>query len=815
MGNVIYDTTYEALIETIQNYYGPTSIGWENITASGVLTNDRIIEEINKLPNCHAIANHDGTVRVIQQTYSTGSTSSLENLAQSINSNAQTGTANKTATMTINAPASTTYEQGVFKATKNINATTTKQFICKEVVPAVAAAGVGIKLGKTIDSALYNANPDFWDSHGLQGLDPNTWSGITQDMNGSLGELALGTCFNMLFGIDPTTKKAQAYIDENAFAYLTTYMQREGFLSGNIGAHVSDEVFNSLEYKDYYKNPTPLYSSVAGYMEYTSEENINESFTISNGYMLALPTPLSDDTTVIMGVSTQSGSKITCTYSDHFEPAEFPLIYTIEVDGVTYYHNLGGLLPSTRGAFLNFSTIANYTMLDSNSLPDLFRIIFGGNIATDQLDGVGNQDGATLPQLNNAMSVNDVLNALRNQYPDLFNSAVTNDVAQPDGSTTTYTYLPIPYPNTNGAGDTHPTGGTGTQTQSNTEFDPQNAPQSDYDYFWNLIDPTKPTFPDWDDGSGGDGLTPTPTIPDGSASALWKIYNPSQAELDSFGAWLWSPAFVDQILKAFNDPMQAIIGLHKIFVTPPVSGSGSIKVGYLTSSASANYVSAQYVDLDCGSVTVYEYFGNVFDYEPYTKIHLYLPFIGIVQLDNSDIMRGKISVKYHVDVLTGSCLAEVKVTRDGAGGTLYTFSGNCAVQYPVSSGSYVGIVTGLLGLAGGIAGTIASGGALAPALMGAGASVGVMHTNVSHTGSISSNAGAMGIKKPYLIIERPQPKLPTNGVNIEGKPENKTLKLSSLHGYVKVKKAHYDGIACTSNELDNIKGLLTSGVYIN
>ena len=260
--------------------------------------------------------------------------------------------------------------------------------------------------------------------------------------------------------------------------------------------------------------------------------------------------------------------------------------------------------------------------------------------------------------------------------------------------------------------------------------------------------------------------------------------------------------------------MQAIIGLHKIYATPPVSGSGAIKVGYLVSDASANYVSAQYTEIDCGMVNLKEYFNNVFDYDPFTKVSIFLPFIGFRQLNVSDVMRGDISVKYGVDVLTGACLAKISVKRDLNDNVLYTFSGNCAVQYPVSSGSYVGIVTGLLGIAGGIAGTIASGGALAPMLMGAGASVGAMHANVEHSGNISSNAGAMGAKKPYIIIERPQTKLPLYGLEIEGKPQNETVTLGTITGHVRVKAAEFNGFNCTAGELAKIKQILESGIVI-
>ena len=106
-------------------------------------------------------------------------------------------------------------------------------------------------------------------------------------------------------------------------------------------------------------------------------------------------------------------------------------------------------------------------------------------------------------------------------------------------------------------------------------------------------------------------------------------------------------------------------------------------------------------------------------------------------------MRSTIHIIYHVDVLTGACLAEVKINRDSAGGTLFQYSGNAAVQYPISSGSYMSIISGIMSLAGGVAGTIATGGAAMPVLLGAGASVGRMHTDISHSGGFSGNAGAM------------------------------------------------------------------------
>jgi len=259
--------------------------------------------------------------------------------------------------------------------------------------------------------------------------------------------------------------------------------------------------------------------------------------------------------------------------------------------------------------------------------------------------------------------------------------------------------------------------------------------------------------------------------------------------------------------------MQSIIGVHKIFATPPTSGSASIKVGYLDSGVSANVVSSQYVTIECGSVNVREQFGNVFDYED-TQIRLYLPFIGIVQLDTNDVMRGSVKVVYHVDVITGACLAEVRVTRDASGGTLYQFSGDAAVRYPISSGSYMGVVSGVLGVVGGIASGIMSGGATLP--MAAGAIAGGLSgakTQVQHSGSFAGNAGAMGAKKPYLIIERPQTAIADGYGSYQGKGANRIAQIGDLSGYFKMTDIHTDSIAgAAESEIEAVRAALAGGV---
>jgi hypothetical protein len=232
-------------------------------------------------------------------------------------------------------------------------------------------------------------------------------------------------------------------------------------------------------------------------------------------------------------------------------------------------------------------------------------------------------------------------------------------------------------------------------------------------------------------------------MPVGNASSLWAVYHPSQAQLNAFGAWLWSSDFVEQIKRLFNDPMQAIIGVHKVFAPIPTGGSQNIKCGYLDSGVSSPIVTNQYTEVNCGSVSLPEYYGNVFDYDPHTKVSIYLPFIGVVPLKVSEVMRATISVTYGVDVITGACLAKVSVSRDGGGGILYSYGGSCACHYPISSGSYAGIISGIVTSAIGIAGGVATGNPLA--------TIGGAMVSNKHAGFIVNTGSATASELNELI----------------------------------------------------------------
>ena len=812
-------TTYLDFLDGVKAYYGTGSDQWVEIAKYG-LKADNALEILSQIPDVEVISNANGTVRGISYKGFTSWGGYPSNIGNSLNSNNLGGSASPNKSFNMNIPSNTK----VNETTKTLEMTSEigKKVSTGEKVigtlanigQAVFAVSVATTLGKTIDKALYNLNPDFWDTHGMETLNPDVWGEITN--TGTTGD----SIFNALMGVDPITNETTAYVDQNALAYMAWYLQSKGIFETKEEVYVKDS--------DIEENFPTLKSSL--------KSDIRASFT-SHGYgLVEKKSPTSSDA-VVMAIEnskqvnmfsltmdkpfTDIRPQLCCCSKDYFRfglgyqnlPPNYNLNFNLSPseytkNNLTVYNNGGTVdTPIIGGSVPIIKVDKNISVRNYRGI--MWLLAFKGVLQSIGMDGVGTQDGATVPDLSGANSLEDVLNILKNTLPNVFNNAITNSVPQPDGSIKDYTYVPITLPNTNNNNDPQPE--TGNQTQAKPQVNPETSPDTLLDLIIKLIGNKLDTPNPPDTGTGN---TPPVVLPTGSAEALYKIYNPTQAEINSFGAWLWSSNFVDQLLKVFNNPMESIIGLHKVYASPIIGGRSNIKVGYLDSGVNSNVVSNQYTKIDCGTVNLQEYFGNVFDYSPYTSIELYLPCIGFVQLDVGNVMRSSVNITYTVDVLTGACIAEVNVKRDGYGGVLYSYSGNCASQYPLSSGSYMGIVSSVIGVAGSIVGTVASGGSLAPLALGATSGLLNAKTHVQHSGSLSGNSGVMGGKIPYLIITRPQTNMAENYQHLQGIPSNTYTQLSACRGFVKVKNVNVQNIIAESEELEEIKTLLLDGVII-
>lgn len=347
------------------------------------------------------------------------------------------------------------------------------------------------------------------------------------------------------------------------------------------------------------------------------------------------------------------------------------------------------------------------------------------------------------------------------------------------------------------------------------------------------------------DGNYNDDSDPVdfPDLPTGGAieSGAVIAHRVSKQTLEVIFTKLWNKSLIDITnvwQKSIQDPMDAIVSLHALPISPEVENDpNNIAVGNLDMGVTSPIVTSQYVEVDCGTLNIREFWGSALDYSPYTRVEIFLPFIGIRTLRTEDVMKSTLHIKYHVDVLSGDCIAFIKCGIS----VLYTYNGNCKMLIPLSSRSTdflqkAAIAAGLAVGAGAVAvggGAAAAAATKAPAVAAAGitqsaanlqagsmllsgaSNVASTKINTQRSGDISSALSLMADFVPYLIIHRPVQSLAKDYNKYKGYTSNITAKLGDLTGYTEVEHVHLQNIPnATDAELAEIHSLLVGGVII-
>lgn len=337
---------------------------------------------------------------------------------------------------------------------------------------------------------------------------------------------------------------------------------------------------------------------------------------------------------------------------------------------------------------------------------------------------------------------------------------------------------------------------------------------------------------------GGDSIS-VPGLPGIGvvSTGMVGLYNPTVSQMQLLADYMWTDfggtgtttedilkEIVQAIKRSISNPLDYVIGLN---IIPSqglsVGSSTSIRFGFVNSNVSMPRLTSQYFTVDCGSLSFDKLCGDTFlDYAPYSKFSLYLPYIGVKEMDANDFVGHTISILYHGDVVTGGVTAYV--LKDGS--VMYQYSGCCALTVPLNADSWGTTISGAIQ----IATTLVGGAALSSAGKGFSAKrAGVMAATsaadiasnpsllspqVMRSGAISGGAGCMASQKPFVIREAVRFHT-TQGFNtISGYPSYYYKTLSTMHGFTSVLDVHLHGIPGTHQELAEIEGLLKEGVIL-
>lgn len=341
---------------------------------------------------------------------------------------------------------------------------------------------------------------------------------------------------------------------------------------------------------------------------------------------------------------------------------------------------------------------------------------------------------------------------------------------------------------------------------------------------------------------GGDGTfddttdpVPAPVIPTISASnsGLITLFRPSLSQVQALGSYLWTNItdFIENLQKMFSNPMDYFIAFHIMPAVPEVLALRTIKLGLWETSIQMPPVKNQFYEFDCGTVTVSPYWNSALDYSPYTKIQLFLPFIGSVSLNTDEVMGNIVGITYRMDLLSGQCVALITINGD----TYYQFTGECSVAIPLTGSDWSRVYTAAIGAITGVVAGFSGAASIAnrayprenPALRTALTTSHIVSSvdnvagnimgakpAISHSGNISGSAGFLGIRTPYMIIEYPNQSLPENYKHYVGYPSNIYSSLSDVTGYTECEQVIVKGISATEQEIAEITEALKAGVYL-
>lgn len=250
---------------------------------------------------------------------------------------------------------------------------------------------------------------------------------------------------------------------------------------------------------------------------------------------------------------------------------------------------------------------------------------------------------------------------------------------------------------------------------------------------------------------------------------FFTIYEPTNANMKKIN----DAIFINAADGTTINVQQYFSSYKKFYCKIPVAGYKQLKGGRYDFGEQAPYVKEHTIVVDCGSVEIPEQNQSLLDYSPFSRLTIYLPFIGFQELDDKLVVGHTLKVQYVVDVLSGRCLAQLFVDR--------TDLQSCFAEY---------------------GGTIA-----ADEIFGT-------DNGYNYYGAYElMTTMQLGELSCYVLIHT---KIPLEGdiVNYKGLPTNEIVKVGDVTGFVKYSSIHVDGMTATDSEKSEIESLLMSGIFV-
>lgn len=323
--------------------------------------------------------------------------------------------------------------------------------------------------------------------------------------------------------------------------------------------------------------------------------------------------------------------------------------------------------------------------------------------------------------------------------------------------------------------------------------------------------------------------------PDNTAlnSGSTTYYYMGASGLSDFITWFWNDTgdfetiLNNYISNMYGDLKECISGVYH-FPCPlsamcSETGTKQIVIGRYHSGLNSDYLKKPPKNVLLGTVNLssdeWKLTNSFLDYDGYTNIALYLPYLGVVNLPTKTVQKTKLSVYYAVDVPS----MQLKYTVKSNGLIVHEQVVQFGDEVPISLSSGLQGVTNTMTAVTGIASDVAllgtmGGGkkAIASTLAHTVANAHTTTDGITVQGNSSGVMGKWGSLRCALIVTKAISKRPSNYAKIKGNLICDTYKLSSLKGLTICENPRitFTSGKPTENEISEIYNLLEKGVIL-
>lgn len=262
---------------------------------------------------------------------------------------------------------------------------------------------------------------------------------------------------------------------------------------------------------------------------------------------------------------------------------------------------------------------------------------------------------------------------------------------------------------------------------------------------------------------------PSPEPPSTDRRKFYTVYLPTDENMEKINdaIFITGTGTVANVTQYFSS-------YKKFFVNIEADGTKTLKASKYDFGVDSPYTDKSIVEYSCGTVEVTEEFQSLLDYNPFSRLTIYMPFIGFMELDVDRVMGRTLELKYKVDVLSGRCLAEIWST---------------CVEPSVCVASY--------------AGTIASDEIFSSS--GGNDYWGTYELMTSMQ---------LGELSAYIVVSNKEP-LESGIADYEGLPCKEVVKVGDVVGFVQYDSIWASGMTATETEKKEIESLLKSGILVD